>query len=207
LRGGWADAAERDRLINNMYSSKDPCGYCRGRHKERYGDSPNVLRIPLRFDAKRYVEFDQDSIILREGDIVLVENRNRDVFYTGGLLPGGSYLLPREEDTDVLKAISIAGGSIGGGFGSGNRYGFGGGGLGALIPPSQVIIVRTIDGCGAFNIRVDLNRALVNPSERVLIQPGDIIILKYTTAEVLANALLSTVNFNFLFNGFTGNRL
>jgi len=31
--------------------------------------------------------------------------------------------------------------------------------------------------------------------------------LQYTTAERLGNAILGTVNFNFLFNGFNGGRI
>ena len=66
---------------------------------------------------------------------VRVEARDRDVFYTGGLLPGGAYLLPRDRDTNVLEAIAMAGGSIGGGLGSAGRSGatFGGGGIGATL--------------------------------------------------------------------------
>jgi protein involved in polysaccharide export with SLBB domain len=208
LRGSWSDAAERDRLLLKMRASQNPCDLCRTHHRDRWGDDPNVLRIPLRFDASNAVEFDEDSIILREGDVVLVESRDRDVFYTGGLLPGGAFLLPRDRDINVLEAIALAGGSIGGGPGSSRSTGvFGGGGLGALIPPSECIIVRNFDDCGSVNIKVNLNRALNDQTQRLLIQPGDTIILRYTTGELIGNIFLSTVNFNFLFNGFSGNSL
>jgi protein involved in polysaccharide export with SLBB domain len=209
LRGSWRDAAERDRLIAKASTAKNACDLCRLHHKDRWGDDPNVLRIPLRFDAETAVDFDEDSIILREGDVLLVESRERDVFYTGGLLPGGAFLLPRDRDVNVLEAIALAGGSIGGGVGAGAGRSagmFGGGGLGALIPPSECIIIRSFDGCGSLNIKVDLNRALANPLDRVLIQAGDTIIVRYTTSELIGNIFLSTVNFNFLFNGFSGGR-
>jgi len=204
LRGSWRDAAERDRLVAKASTAKNACDLCRMHHRDRWGDDPNVLRIPLRFDAESAVDFDEDSIILREGDVVLVESRERDVFYTGGLLPGGAFLLPRDRDINVMEAIAMAGGSVGGGLGAaGRQYGsFGGGGLGALIPPTDCIIVRSFDKCGAINIKVNLDRALANPMERVLIQPGDTIIVRYTTCELVGNILLSTVNFNFLFNSF-----
>ncbi|HVJ81698.1 MAG TPA: hypothetical protein VNC50_11570, partial [Planctomycetia bacterium] len=86
--------------------------------------------------------------------------------------------------------------------GQSSRGGFGGGSLGALIPPSEIIVVRNFNGCGALTIKADANRALVNPSERILIKPEDVVILRYTPGEMVANLFLSTVNFNFLFNGF-----
>lgn len=208
LRGSFRDAAERDRLMLKARSSRNPCDFCRNHHRDRWDGHPDVLRIPLRFNLGTNVEFDEDAIILREGDVVLVESRDKDVFYTGGMLPGGAFLLPRDRDINVLEAIAMAGGSVGGGIGTGGRNGafFGGGGLGALIPPSECIIVRNFEGCGSVNIKINLNRALGNEQERVLIQPGDTIIVRYTTGELVGNIFLSTVNFNFLFNDlFSGN--
>ena len=209
LRGSFRDAAERDRLMLRVRQSRNPCDFCRVHHNDRWDGNPDVLRIPLRFDADTNVEFDEDAIILREGDVVLVEARDRDVFYTGGLLPGGAYLLPRDRDTNVLEAIAMAGGSIGGGLGSAGRNG-------AVvrrrrhrrcIPPSECIIVRSFDRCGSVNIKVNLNRAFQSDAERILIQAGDTIIVRYTTAELLGNIVLSTVNFNFLFNGLQRRQL
>ena len=59
--------------------------------------------------------------------------------------------------------------------------------------------------CGSqIAIKVDLNRALANRSERILIQPGDVIMVRYTIAEEVGNVLLSLMQFNFLFSGFSG---
>ena len=54
----------------------------------------------------------------------------------------------------------------------------------------------------SFAMYVNLKEALINPASRVLIQPGDTLILRYTAAEEIANVALSVVNINFLFNGF-----
>jgi hypothetical protein len=51
---------------------------------------------------------------------------------------------------------------------------------------------------------VDLRRALVNPQERILIQPEDTIIVQYTFCEEVYNAALSVVSINFLMNGLSG---
>jgi protein involved in polysaccharide export with SLBB domain len=205
LRGAWRDAVARDRMMAALRRNEDPCNCCRKLHVERRPNDPDVTRIPLRYDPSHPPEFDQNSIVLGDGDVVLVEAREADVFYTGGLLGGGVFQLPRDRDLDVLGAISMAGGQFGGGIGAGGGRGgagFGGGSLGALIPPSEIIVVRNFNGCGALTIKADANRALVNPAERILIQPEDVVILRYTPGEMIANMFLSTVNFNFLFNGF-----
>jgi hypothetical protein len=54
---------------------------------------------------------------------------------------------------------------------------------------------------------VDLNQALIDPSLRILVQPGDTLILRYTACEEVFNTALSIVNFNFLFNGLSGSGL
>ena len=69
----------------------------------------------IRLSPEEVPSFTQEDVILGEGDVVVVETRNRDVFYTGGLLGGSEIPLPRDYDLDVLAAIAIAGGQIGGG--------------------------------------------------------------------------------------------
>ncbi len=202
LRGNWKDAADRDRQVAAAATQDEAAGLLpRKKARDRWAGNPNVTRIPLRYDPKKPPRFDEDEIILREGDVVIVEGRDRDVFYTGGLLQGGEIPLPRDRDLDVLGAIALSGGTLGGGFGSGRSGGFGGGGgLGGQIPASEVVIIRDTD-CGNITMKVNLTKAYTDPTLRVLIQPGDLVILRYTTGEQLANALFSVVNFNFLFSG------
>jgi hypothetical protein len=47
-------------------------------------------------------------------------------------------------------------------------------------------------------MKVDLNRALENPSERVLIQPNDVVLVRYTLAEEVGNVLLNAFQINYL---------
>ncbi len=53
--------------------------------------------------------FRPEDIILEEGDVVYIESRDAEVFYTGGLLPGGEFPIPRDYDLDVLGAMALAG--------------------------------------------------------------------------------------------------
>ena len=110
-------------------------------------------------------------------------------------------------------AIALAGGPLGSGRTgvgavgqqAGGGGGFGGGGRGGTnCQPSEAIIIRELPCGNQISMKVDLNRALQNRSERVLIQPGDVVMLRYTITEEIGNALLNLVQFNFLLNGFGG---
>ncbi len=49
----------------------------------------------------------EDDVRLKDGDIVYIESRETEVFYTGGLLQGGEFPLPRDYDLDVLGAMAL----------------------------------------------------------------------------------------------------
>lgn len=195
-RGRFADAEARDRLLQTLNQSCDPCAH----FPPPAPNDPNVTRIPIRFGPGEEPHFRQEDIILHSGDIVVIESRAREVFYTGGVLAGGEHPIPRDYDLDVLGAIAISGGSIAGVSGhGGSTFGGGGGSLGAL-PPSEIIVVRNLPGGGAIPIKTSLNRAIVDPRSRILIQPGDIVILRYTPQEQIINAFLSVFQFNYFLN-------
>jgi len=210
FHGLFQDGVERDRRLsrmNTVLSQLDTTGHSELLDRRTSAES-NVIRIPLRFEPGHAPEFKQEDIVLRTGDIVLIRARDREKFYTGGALPGGEHLLPRDYDLDVLGAIALAGGLVGnsgiglapsGGSSSGNVGGRGTGYSG--VAPSQAIVLRKVCGGGQIPIRVDLNRALMDPSQRILIQPEDMIVVRYTLSEEIYNAILNLVQFNFLFNG------
>ena len=146
------------------------------------------LRIPIGLDPP---DLKPEDIILGDGDVVLIQSRASEVFYTGGLLKGGQFQLPRDYDLDVLGAIAMAGGSIGSAAGgtatsSGVVVGRGGG----IFPPTSVTVVRFENG-QQTPIHIDLKQALVNPRERVLIQPNDFILLEYTTPQLIGNLIIN----------------
>ena len=64
------------------------------------GDMGNLLL--------NFPNFRPEDIGLRDGDIVYVDTRETDVYYTGGLLGGGEFNIPRDYDLDVLAAVSLA---------------------------------------------------------------------------------------------------
>jgi len=203
IRGGFTDGREYDQIVAQILSSRQPCE-C----PPVIPDPPNVLRIPLRFYPENVPQFTEEDIILEEGDVVYVPGRETDKFYTGGILPGGEHLLPRDYDLDVMAAIAVAGGPVGGGGsglsgiggqGGGGGFGGGGGGTRGGLPPTNLIVVRKLPCGGQIPIKVDLKKALLDESERILVQPGDTLILRYTLCEEIYNTALGLLQFNYLF--------
>ncbi len=150
-------------------------------------DNPNVIRIPIRLADGEIPNINEEMITLEDGDIVFIESRETDVFYTGGLLGGGQYTLPREYDLGVLEAISIAEGRNSGSGGNSRSIG----GVSALnrdvsIGASRVIILRTLPTGQRITVEVDLHKAMRYQEENILVQPGDILMLQYTAGEAIA---------------------
>jgi protein involved in polysaccharide export with SLBB domain len=198
LRGSFIDAQSRNGLIDEMVNAGPYNG-----SGDLVRKNPNVIRIPLRAaPGQKPVQLAEEDIILTTGDIVFIETRDRDVYYTGGTLPGREVPLPRDYDIDVLAAIALAGGNNAAGITSNNQGGmaFGGGGGNMQLPPTQIVILRKLPNGGSIPITINLNRALVDPSQRLLIQPGDYVMLQYTPGELIANAILSTFTFNYFVN-------
>lgn len=202
-RGAYADSAQYEQFMTSLCENTDPC-FC---DESPRPDPPNLIRIPLRYNPANPPRFTEDDIILNEGDIVVIRARDNEVFYTGGLLGGGEHILPRDRDLDVMAAMAFVGGQIGtAGSGVGNiRAGqgqFGGGGQGGSVcEPSQLVVLRELPCGQQLAIKIDLNRAIRTPSERILVQPNDILILRYTLKEEITNLVLGWVPSYLIGNG------
>jgi hypothetical protein len=61
-----------------------------------------------------------------------------------------------------------------------------------------VSVLRRTKFGGQINIRVDLNLALRDQRENILIQPGDVIILQETVGESLTRYLTTVFRFQYL---------
>ncbi len=150
-------------------------------------DNPNVVKIPIRLGKGERPMFTERDIILQDGDIVFIESRETEVFYTGGLLGGGQYTLPRDYDLSVLEAISVAQSPQS----LQNQTTRNIGGTSALnmdvtFSASHVVILRKLANGTRMPIEVDLYKALRHPErENILIQPGDMVILQYTKLETI----------------------
>jgi protein involved in polysaccharide export with SLBB domain len=192
LRASRADQRRRDEFVQQFYQqyycNPDPCG-C----PPPLPEDPSILKIPLRLPPGTIPEFGPENVVLEDGDIVYIESRDAEVFYTGGLLPGGEFKIPRDYDLDVLTAMALSGGGI-----SRQQNGGGGGGMGGIggmigqVPPGMLYVLRKTPCNGQITIAVDLAKANVDPRERILVQPGDILVLRYKPSEEILNFSLGT---------------
>jgi protein involved in polysaccharide export with SLBB domain len=190
LKASRIPTDRREEMMMQLFQQatpyQDPCALC---CHEQLIEDPFSITIPLRVRPGEMPNINPADVILEEGDIVLIESRDTEVFYTGGLLPGGQYPIPRDYDLDVISAMSIAGTGLGG-----STQSRGGGAAGSILgagfggsTPTQLYVIRK-SKCGReFNISIDLQQALNDPSMRILIQPGDTLILRYKPHEEVIN--------------------
>ncbi len=188
LRGTFHEAQSLDPLLENveplLLTGERPAGV-----------PSNIVRIPLRATPGMPLQqLRPEDIILGDGDIVYIRSRDAEVFYTGGLLKGGQHPIPRDYDLDVLGAMAMSGGSIAAAAGGTNLDGRGSG-VGSIFPPTRVLVLRMVNG-QQKTIYINLRNALTDPSQRILIEPNDFIVLEYKPHEVLMNVILSTFRFN-----------
>jgi hypothetical protein len=194
LRASRADQRRRDEFVQQFYQqyycNPDPCG-C----PPPLPEDPAVLKIPMRLPPGVIPSIRSEDVILEDGDIVYIESREAEVFYTGGLLPGGEFRIPRDYDLDVVAAMALTGGGISSpqqGRGGGGGIGGGLGGLFGGVPPGMLYVLRKTPCNGQITIEIDLAKANVDPRERILVQPGDILILRYKPSEEILNFGLGT---------------
>ncbi len=156
-----------------------------------------IVRIPLRVHPGESLPFGPADVILQNGDVIFLEARDKDLFYTAGLLPAGEHVLPRDKDLDVIEAIAqVRGPLVNGAFATNTL-------AGNLIQaglgddsPSLLTVIRRLPGGEQIPIRVDLNRAFRDPRERLLVQAGDVLVLQEKPGDALGRYLSKTV-FNF----------
>jgi hypothetical protein len=204
-RGGFGNACDREAIrkqLETMGPHEDPLKAVVG---------GEVVRIPLRTPAGAPLPIRPEDVILHTGDVVFLEAYEDQWFYTGGLLPPGKHLLPRDADFDVIEAVAqVRGPLINGDFGGSNLSG-------DLVKPgignpsaTLLTVIRRMPGGGQVPIRVDLGRALREPSERIRLQAGDVLILQETPGQAFARYFSQTfLNFDIFWralrsNNFTG---
>lgn len=180
LRGAFAEAQGANGLLSNY--SNNGSVYANG--------NPNIVRIQLRaVPGQPLPDLSQDDIILKDGDVVVIQSRDAEVFYTGGLLPGGMFPIPRDFDLDVFGAMSMAGGSVA--VAAGGSSTVRNTGVGTIVPPTRLLVIREINGYRRA-IKIDMKQGLIDKSQCIPIQPNDLILLEYTPSEVVLNMFLST---------------
>jgi protein involved in polysaccharide export with SLBB domain len=167
-----------------------------------------LQRIPLRIRPNTPLPVRPEDVILRDGDVVYIQAREERLFFTGGLLPPGQHLLPRDTDLDVLEAIArVRGPMFSGAFSTSNLAGT------MLLPgigqptPTLLTVIRRMPDGGQIKIRVDLNRAVKDARERLLVQAGDFLLLQETPEQGIVRYITQTAELPFYYLFHVGPRL
>jgi protein involved in polysaccharide export with SLBB domain len=158
-----------------------------------------IVSIPLRAQPGTPLLITPEQVTLQDGDVVFIPAREERLFYTGGLLPPGEHIMPRDHDLDVLEAVVRSRGPLAnGGFGISNLSG-------TLIQtgigqpsPTQLTVIRRLPCGGQIPIQVDLSRALVDGRERILVQPSDLLILQETPGEAMTRYFTQVFDVSFV---------
>ena len=185
LRGDNLQTEERFAQMQEMYSGQFDPSFL----NPALIDGDSSITIPLRVGPNEIPNFRPEDVILRDGDVVYVEDRDTEVYYTGGLLGGGEWPLPRDYDLDILGAVALAGTGVG--VSTAARRGVSLTGGGNQVPPTELIVLRKLPGNRQLAMKVKLNDAVNDPQSRILVASGDTLILRYTPEEELLNTAIS----------------
>ncbi len=186
---GYARGDDLDGFYAGSLPSPDqcPCG-------DEDGDGREVIRVPLRKKCGTTLSIPRDHVVLQDGDIITLRSRQLDRFYTGGLLPASEQILPSDYDLTVIEAILRTNGPlVNGGVNSSNLNGnIVGAGLGNPSP-SQLSVLRRLPNGQQVNIHVNLNEALRDPRQNILVQSEDILLLQENRDEALSRYFFNSV--------------
>jgi len=157
-----------------------------------------IIRIPLHTRPGEPLGFGAQDVILNNGDILVIRGRDPEFYYTGGILPSSQLPLPNDYDLTVIEALLRSQGALAnGGINSGNFNGaLIGVGIGNPSPSLLTILRKTPQG-GQVTIRVDLNEAMRDPRENILVQAEDVLILQETPNESFSRYFTQVFQWNF----------
>lgn len=156
-----------------------------------------IIRIPLKMYKDQSLSISEKDIILTDGDVVKIVGRETDTYYTGGVIGSKQWPLPRDYDLDILQALAISGAPIVNGGFTQNQFVAQSFATGLGTPsPSLATVLRKLPNGQQLNIRVDLDRALRDPRERIRILPGDTIILQELPSSAVIRYLTQIVRVN-----------
>jgi protein involved in polysaccharide export with SLBB domain len=161
-------------------------------------DQPSITRIPLRIRPGQQITFGPEDILLHNGDIVTVRGREPAFFYTGGLIPAAEYPLPMDYDLTVVEAVlKTRGPLLNGGLNSSNLSGaVVGAGIGNPSPSLLSVLRKTPNG-GQITIRVDLDEAVRDPRQNILVAAGDILIMQEMPDQAMSRYVTQVFQLNF----------
>ncbi|MBQ8284739.1 MAG: hypothetical protein IJZ10_00380, partial [Thermoguttaceae bacterium] len=65
--------------------------------------------------------------------------------------------------------------------------------VGSLVPASRILVLREVNG-KQYAIQIKQKDMLRDPSQRILIEPNDVILVEYTPVELWFNMMYNLIN-------------
>jgi protein involved in polysaccharide export with SLBB domain len=179
------NAQDQMQILRNASgrSSMARSSFPRSRSSSAFSSQRVAQSAPVRYGSP-VSSFPRSNARLGNGDIVSVEAKPTEVFYTGGQLGGGEYLLPRDRPLSVMDAVAQAGGVP-----QGRR------GLAAvpLQEPRLLKLVRTAGG-QQTTWQFDLSGGYSQQAAQTRVRAGDYLILDYSPAQRVQNVGIGVLN-------------
>ena len=144
--------------------------------------SEMCIRDRIRTDRQASL-FPRSSAQLNNGDIVAIASKPTEVFYTGGLLGGGEFRVPRDRALSVMDAVALSGG-----IPQSQR-----GGIVPTQPPRVLRLLRTQNG-RQLTFRFDLAGGFSQQAANTQIRAGDYLILDFSRTQRVQNLGTGVLN-------------
>ena len=170
----------------------------------------STTRIPLRIYPEQRLDLAESDIVLGDGDVVVIESREsaQEIFYVAGVAGSRQFNLPRDYDLDVIQALTLAGAPLANGGFSQNAFVASSVSSGLGSPsPALLTVLRPLGDGRQLPIKVDLNRALRDPRERLRVRGGDILVMQERPGEAVLRYLTQTIRLSTAANTFQGGTL
>ena len=166
------DAKNEIVILRGQYDPNDP--------------AKSTTRIPLRLYPEQQLTITEADIVLKDGDVLTIESRDStaEVFYVAGVAGSRQFSLPRDYDLNVIQALTLVGAPLANGGFTQNAFVGNAVNSGLGSPsPALLTVLRPLPNGRQIPIKVDLNRALRDPRERLRVQGGDILVMQERPGE------------------------
>ncbi len=176
------DAKNEVVILRGQYDPGDP--------------AKSTTRIPLRIYPEQQLTLTEADIVLKDGDVVVIESRDStsEVFYVAGVAGSRQFSLPRDYDLDVIQALTLVGAPLANGGFTQNAFIGNAVNTGLGSPsPALLTVLRPLPNGRQIPIKVDLNRALRDPRERLRVQGGDILVMQERPGEAVFRYITQTL--------------
>lgn len=176
------DAKNEITILRGQYDPTDP--------------SKSLTKIPLRIYPEQQLALTEADIVLKDGDVLTIESRDSttEVFYVAGVAGSRQFSLPRDYDLNVIQALTLVGAPLANGGFTQNAFIGNAVNTGLGSPsPALLTVLRPLSNGRQIPIKVDLNRALRDPRERLRVQGGDILVMQERPGDAIFRYLSQTV--------------